>query len=197
MMFAGCYNVIAVQMRFATVFNGRLYVEREHKKTRAVAIGGVFLALSLATLFVATFIPGIELTMYAFSSFYVAFIIMESGIKGGVSFYIASLLLAAILVPNKGALLPYAMFFGLYGIVKYLIEKIKIIPVEMILKLIFFNISYMIGLLFFKELFLGNISLPDMALPILIVGAQAFFLFYDYLFTLIIGFYLSRRPKTW
>jgi hypothetical protein len=172
-------------------------VERKHKKsTLRVATGGVLLALSIATLFSATFIPGVELTLFTFSSFYVAFIIIESDLKGGILFYVASLLLGAILIPNKGALLPYAMFFGLYGIVKLLIEKIKKIPIELILKLVFFNISYAIGLLFFKELFLGNIDLPNLALPVLLVGAQVFFLFYDYLFTLVIGFYLSSRPKS-
>lgn len=170
-------------------------ISDQKKSTRTVAMGGVFLALSMATLFLATFLPGIELTLYAFSSFYVAFIIIEAGLKGGVLFYVATVLLAAAIVPSKGGLLPYAMLFGLYGIVKYLIEKLKRTPIEIIVKLLFFNSSYGVGLLFFKGLFLGNIKLPSLALPVLIIGAQMFFLFYDYLFTLVIGFYFSRRPK--
>ncbi|MBR0596375.1 hypothetical protein [Sinanaerobacter chloroacetimidivorans] len=172
-------------------------VEKQSKSTRSVAVGGIFLALSIATLYAATFIPGIELTLYTISSFYVAFILIETGPGGGLLFYTASLLLSALLIPNKIGLIPYAMFFGLYGIVKYYIEYSKKLPMaaEILLKLLFFNISIGIGLVFFKELFLGAFQVPDLAFPILAAGAQIFFLFYDYLFTLAIGFYLKTRPR--
>lgn len=167
------------------------------KSTRAVALGGVMLALSIVTLFFAAFVPGVELTLFALASFYVAFIIMETDIKGGWVFYLASTLLSALLVPNKFAILPYAMFFGLYGIVKYYIEKIRKQSIEIPLKLLFFNIMCAAGILLFQEAFLGNIALPDVALPVLIIGAEIAFLFYDYLFTLGLGFYLKRKPKHW
>ena len=163
-------------------------------RARAVATTGIFLALSMVTLFFATFIPGIELTLYAISSFYVAFIMVEVGVRGGWLFYVASVLLSAMIVPNKAGLIPYAMFFGLYGIAKYYIERISKLPIEIPLKLLFFNVSFGIGLIFFQELFLGAISVPDLALPILIIGAQIFFLLYDYIFTLVICFYLKQKP---
>lgn len=170
-------------------------VNDRKKSTRALATGGIFLALSIVTLFIATIIPGVELTLYAISSFYVAFIIVESGARNGMLFYVASVLLGLLIVPNKAGLLPYAMFFGLYGIVKYYIEKIRKTPFEIVLKLLFFNVSYGVGLLFFKELFLGSVNLPDLAWPLLIIGAQGFFLFFDYLYTLVVGFYLAKRPS--
>ncbi|MEL7655763.1 MAG: hypothetical protein AAGU75_07630 [Bacillota bacterium] len=165
--------------------------------TKTVATGGVFLALSIATLFGATTVPGIELTLYTFSSFYAAFIIIEISTRAAWLFYFASVLLTFAILPNKGALIPYAIFFGLYGIVKYYIENFKKINqlVEIILKLLFCNIIFALGYIFFKELFLGTIQLPDVALPFIIIGAQVFFLAYDYIFTLIIGFYMKRRPK--
>lgn len=162
---------------------------RETKSTRAVATGGIFLALSIATLFIATVVPGIEMTLYTISSFFVAFVIVEAGAKGGWIFYLASVVLSALLIPNKVGLFPYAMFFGVYGIIKYYIERIKSTPFEILLKLLFFNITLGIGLVFFREMFLGSIQLPDLAFPLLLIGAQVFFLFYDYLFTLAIGFY--------
>lgn len=168
---------------------------KQSKSSRAAAITGIFLALSMATLFIATFIPGIELTLYAISSFYVAFIMVEVGSRGGWLFYVASVLLSALIIPNKAGLIPYAVFFGLYGIVKYYIERLNKLPLEIPLKLIFFNISFGLGMVFFQELLLGAIELPDLALPIIIIGAQIFFLLYDYLFTLVIEFYLKRKPK--
>ena len=166
----------------------------QSKYSRSVATTGIFLALSMVTLFVATFIPGIELTLYAISSFYVAFIMIEVGARAGWLFYVATVLLSALIVPNKAGLIPYAMFFGIYGIAKYYIERLNKLPLEIPLKLIFFNISFGIGIIFFRELFLGTIQVPDLALPIIIIGAQLFFLLYDYIFTLVIGFYLKLKP---
>ena len=47
------------------------------------------LALSVVTLFLASFVPGFELTLYAVSSLYTAVMIMETRVKGGGLFYIA------------------------------------------------------------------------------------------------------------
>ena len=52
-------------------------------KTKAVAISGIFLALSIVTLFAATIVPGIELTLYALSSFYIAFVMIEISLSAG------------------------------------------------------------------------------------------------------------------
>ena len=165
--------------------------------TKTVAMGGIFLALSIATLFAATTVPGVELTLYTISSFYVAFIILEISVDAGLIFYFASVIITFAVIPNKGALVPYTIFFGLYGIVKYFIENyIKFSQlVEIALKLLFCNIMFFIGFFFFSKMFLGTIHIPDVALPVMIVGAQVFFLVYDYIYTLVIGFYLKRRPK--
>lgn len=164
---------------------------------RAIALGGVFLALSMVTLFLATITPGIELTLYTLSSFFVAFVVIETDIKGGWVFYFASVLLSAILIPNKAAILPYAMFFGLYPVVKYYIEG-KRTPykwLELLIKLAFFNFIFGVGVFFIGHLFLGAINLPKIALPLLIIAAQGGFLFYDYLFTIVVGFFMRKRQR--
>ena len=166
-------------------------------KTKTAATGGILLALSVVTLFGATFVPGIELTLYALSSFYVAFAMIEISQSAGWIFYIASVLLAFILVPDKSGLIPYAFFFGLYAIIKLYIEKSKKFPqpLEIFFKLVFCNAMFALSFILFGELFLGPIQVPEVALPIILGGAQIFFLAYDYIFTLVIGFYLKRRPK--
>ena len=165
--------------------------------TKKIATGGVLLALSIATLFGATFVPGIELTLYALSSVYVAIIILEFTVNTGWLFYFASVMLAFIIIPNKGALIPYTIFFGIYAMMKYYIESFKKIsqPVEVLLKLLFFNLMFVLGFIFFGMLFTGAIRIPDLALPIILLLAQVFFLAYDYILTLMVGFYLKRRPK--
>lgn len=170
----------------------------ETVKTRKIVIGGVLLALSAATLFGASFIPGIELTLYALSSVYVVIMIIEFSPSAGWLFYFASLLLSFVLIPNKAAIVPYAIFFGVYAIVKYYIESTKKLhqAVEIILKLVFGNLMFTMGFLLFGTAFTGVIQIPDLALPVLAVGVQIFILVYDYILTLVIGFYLKRRPKS-
>ncbi len=160
-----------------------------------MATGGVFLALNIIVLFLASYMPGVELTLYAISSFFVAFVIIESSVKGGLLFYASSLILAFVLVPNKAAVLLFGIFFGIYGIIKYTIEKTGKLPFlfEMTLKILFFNLSFGAGIYFFRELILGAIDLPEIGNILIILGAQIFFVGYDYIFTLVIGFYLKKR----
>ncbi|MDD3169589.1 MAG: hypothetical protein PHC91_09065 [Eubacteriales bacterium] len=166
-------------------------------KTKKIATGGVLLALSIATLFGATIVPGIELTLYALSSVYVTVVILEFTVNSGWLFYFASVMLTFVLIPNKAGLIPYTLFFGIYAMIKYYIENFRKIPkiFDIILKLVFCNFVFVMGFLFFGEAFTGAIHIPDAALPVIILGAQVFFLAYDYILTLMIGFYLKQRPK--
>ncbi len=167
----------------------------QDRNTKKVALGGVMLALQMATLFLAGFVPGIELTLYALSSLYAAIIIIETNISGGLLFYIASVLLALLIIPNKAAILPYIFFFGIYAVIKLLIEKIGKQLIEIPLKLVFFNTSIGAGIILFKSMFLGNINLPEYSNLLLVLGGQLLFLLYDYLFTLLVAFYKKRFSR--
>lgn len=167
----------------------------QDRNTKKVALGGVMLALQMATLFLAGFVPGIELTLYALSSLYAAIIIIETNISGGLLFYIASVLLALLIIPNKAAILPYIFFFGIYAVIKLMIEKIGKQLIEIPLKLVFFNTSIGAGIILFKSMFLGNINLPEYSNLLLVLGGQLLFLLYDYLFTLLVAFYKKRFSR--
>ncbi|MDP4092558.1 MAG: hypothetical protein Q8920_04285, partial [Bacillota bacterium] len=86
---------------------------------KRTAFGGILLALSAVTLFLATTLPTSRFALYALSSFYVAVFIMEFGIKAGWIFYTASCLLGFIAVRGgiSGWVL-YILFFGLYSTIK-------------------------------------------------------------------------------
>lgn len=163
------------------------------EKSRTIALGGVLLALSAASLFLASFVPGIELSFYALSSFFTAAMVVEAGAKGGWMFYFASALLTFFLIPNKGAALLYAVFFGLYALVKFYIEQIGKTPLEILLKLLFFGSAVFVLLYFFKELFLGAVGIPvEYPLCLLLAASAVIFLLYDYVFTMVIQFYRHR-----
>lgn len=170
-------------------------------KTRDIATGGILLALSVITLFGATTMPGIELTLYLLSSVYVTIVVIELKPRMAFLFFFASLILSFVLIPNKVGLIPYLFYFGIYPVAKYYIEKGRKFsrPMEIVLKLVICNAALVIGYLIFGELVIGSIKLPDLPMPALLitvaVGVQVLFLLSDYILTLVIGFYLNRRPK--
>lgn len=157
-----------------------------------MALGGICLALTLIFMFAGSIAPGIELTLFAISSLFVAVMIIESGLSGGILLYVAAVLLGAILVPNKIALIPYAFLFGYYGIFKYFIEKLKTVSAQLVSKVVFFAAILSIGMLGFKELLLGAVELPDYPVAVLIVAGVIFMMLYDYIYTLAINIYLTK-----
>ena len=97
----------------------------KNKNVYKITLGGICLALTLVFMFGASIVPGAEMTLYAVSSLFIAVMIIETGVKGGAALYAAAVLLGLLIVPNKIGILPYACVFGLYGIVKFYIEKVK------------------------------------------------------------------------
>jgi hypothetical protein len=167
-----------------------------NKRTQNIAIGGICLAGSVLSVFMASVVPGAELTLYAVSSLFVAVMILEAGMKGGWMLYAATVLLGLIVVPNKLALIPYAFFFGLYAIVKYYAEKKRRPAVQLAIKGAVFLGVFGTAYLFFRELFFGNIQLPDFPTPILVLAGMAFLYLYDFIFTQLLQIYRKRIRRT-
>ena len=163
-----------------------------NKNTFKLALGGICLALTIVFMFAGSIVPGIELTLFAISSLFVAIMIMETGVGSGILLYVAAVILGLILVPGKTALIPYIFFFGYYGVVKYFIEKLQRGISQIMIKVIFFAAVISIGLLGFKELLLGAIELPDYPTAVLIIGGIVIMLVYDYIYTLVIQIYISK-----
>lgn len=161
-------------------------------KTSKIALGGICLALTVVFLFAGSIVPGIELTLFAVSSLFTAVMIMETGPKGGILLYVAALLLGIAVIPNKLAMIPYAFFFGYYGIFKYYVEKLKHRYLQLILKIVFYALVLCIGLIGFKNLLLGSIHLPEYPVGALIIAGILMLIVYDYIYTMLIGFYMRR-----
>ena len=87
----------------------------------------------------------------------------------------------------------YALFFGVYGLVKHFIEKLNKISIEIVIKLVFFNIVLTIGLLALK-LFGVNIEMK-FSVWIMYLLAQPVFLVYDYALSTLITMYYKKFHK--
>lgn len=162
--------------------------------TKRLSVSGILISLTVIVLFLATSLPINKLSLFALSSFFVAVIIIEFGVGLGWVFYFSSCLLAFIVVPNKIELIPYLLFFGAYGILKFYIEKLNKILLEYILKLAIFNAYMLVSLLIIKKFFLDNINL-NLPWWIIITGVEAAFIIYDYVYTLFIQYYKEKLKK--
>jgi len=161
-------------------------------KSKYIVESGLLVALTIVILFATSIVPISTLSILTVASCLIPISIIRTSIKNALLVYIASSILSFFLVPTNIAIY-YTLFFGIYGIIKYFIEKFKNIFIELIIKLIAFNLLLGIGYLITKS-FLGIIS-PKFSFWILWIIAQGAFLVYDYALTLAISFFLNRFHK--
>lgn len=165
-------------------------------KSRQVAMGGVFVALTVLALLAVSYIPNSKLFFYGLSSLFVSFVVVDLGIRAGWIFYLASSLLSLLLVANKLLVIPYLAFFGLYGLVKYYLESMKKPMLEYLLKGCFCAISQAALYLVFTRLFAQNIESQIPIYYLFFILLITFFV-YDYLYTRFLSFYIySFRKKS-
>jgi hypothetical protein len=168
--------------------------DRRSSGTKRLALNGILLAMTVITLFFATIMPTSRLSLYALSSFYIAILVIEYGIKNAWVFYGASCLLALVIIPDKPGLVPYIVFFGAYGIVKYYTERRNNRVLEYVIKLAYFNLCLAAALYLARQFFLEGVKI---SVPLwgVIIGLEVVFVVYDYVYTLFILYYRDRLKK--
>jgi hypothetical protein len=163
-------------------------------RSKKVALGGVLGTLCMICLYAAVYLPINRIFLYGVSSIFCGIILMETGAKWSWTFYIATSALALLIIPNKIGVIPYILFFGLYGIIKYYIEKLKILALELVLKGTYFLLSAVCIAAIIKDLFLGNVYSKFPLWMLGIAGVVIFYL-YDYVYSRFIGYYVTRLKK--
>ncbi|HHW48039.1 MAG TPA: hypothetical protein GXX14_05405 [Clostridiaceae bacterium] len=162
--------------------------------TKRIALNGILGSLAVVAVFLATVMPTNRLSFFALSSFFVSVVIIEYGIKNGWAFYISTSLLALIVVPNKVEVIPYAIFFGIYGIVKSYIERLGRVMLEYVLKYVYFNACLACIVFVVREFFLETVDLR-FSWWLVIIALQGVFLVYDYVYTLFIRYYINKLKR--
>lgn len=164
-------------------------------KSKEISRGAILTVLSVLILYASTVLVTTKLSLLVAGSIIVAVGVIELKVRGALLVYVSSSVLGVILVPDKLFMISYICFFGCYPILKYTVERIDMLILEWILKLMLFNITAIAGY------GLANIFLIDrveIAFPIwaLVILMQGLFAAYDYGMSLAIGYYLDRiRPK--
>jgi hypothetical protein len=157
--------------------------------SKKIAYSGILLGLNIVLLLISNLISINTMFFMGLASLIISVIVMEYGVNTGVVFYIASIILSFVVMPNKAQWLLYILTFGIYGLVKYFIEKGRPIYIEVILKLIFANLVAVILYLILKNIVIIPINI------ITIIVYQVAFLVYDYVYSLFIEYYNEKIKR--
>lgn len=159
----------------------------KNKKTSFIAKGGLFTALGFIFVYLSTIVPVNKAYLLAIASCVIPLSLITTNVKNAIVVYMATSILALVICGPKITVVLYIIFFGLYGLVKYYIEILRKLYLELILKLLFLNIDLTI-LFFIYKLFFPSLLKVAMPLYIAIAAAQVAFLVFDYILTVFINY---------
>lgn len=162
-------------------------------KSKNMSISGITISLIIISLYAGTILKSNKIFFIALSTYFEAIPIVKCGIKSGILSYIASSILAIILIPNKIYALMYILI-GIYPIGKLFFERFSTF-FEFLLKYLWFNITCIIIYTFLTKYMLINDILIRNRETILIIVFQFIFFIYDYVFTRFIIFINYRILK--
>lgn len=122
------------------------------KQSSKVALGGMLVALSVVIL-----IPSaMELFVYALpamAGILTMFAVIELDKKWAAGIYAATSILGLLLVPNKEAVVIYAVFFGYYPILKAVVESKLPRAAEYAVKFLVFNVALVLDFFIMTKIF--------------------------------------------
>lgn len=157
--------------------------------SKKVAYGGILLGINLVLLLLINIISINTLFLMGIASLLISIIIMEFGPKSGIAFYIGSLILSFIIMSNKAQWIIYSLTFGIYGLIKYYIERDIPIYIEYILKLLFSNLAIVIVYFLIKSFIYIKLNL------FILIGLNIIFLVYDKVYSSFIDYYNEKLRK--
>ncbi|MBS6502960.1 MAG: hypothetical protein KH415_15290 [Clostridium sp.] len=158
-------------------------------KAKEITLSAILVALTNIILYLNFLLPISTISILTLASLLIPIALIKGSIKSAFLVYIASSIIGFFILPINIILL-YILFFGIYGIVKYYIEKLNKLYLEIFFKIIFCNISLFISIFVFKSFI--AIEITKLPLWLLWIIAQPVFLIFDYALTLLISFYMQR-----
>jgi len=126
---------------------------------KKIALSGVFAGLSLALMWMVSFVPSMDYALPAAAGMLTLLLVAELGPAWPLGVYVAASALSALLLPNKMVALLYAMFFGYYPVLRHVLEKKLPKWLAWICKFAVFNAAMVAG--YYLAVFVFNIELSD------------------------------------
>lgn len=157
-----------------------------------VAYPAILGALSLILVYIGAIAPSGSWGIVAVAGLFPAAAVISVSWKAGALCWAGVSVLAFFLVPDKFCALLYAVLFGLYPIVKALIERIQRRLPEYLLKLVFFNAAFTVLYLTMKAALLASLPSALSVAWVLYLAGNVVFLIYDFGFSKLISLYIVR-----
>lgn len=160
------------------------------KQTLHVAYGGVLTAFSLILLLLASIVPASGWGLCIAAGTLPSIPLVRGQARVGLIIYAATALLAFLIVPGKRYVVAYTLLFGIYPMIKHAIERIRVLPLEWVCKLLYAGALGLLVLGLFRR---GLVPLGERVadLPYLPLwcGFLLAFACYDILFSKIIALF--------
>lgn len=160
-------------------------------QTRKLTLTGILSAVIVLALVLESIVPTGRLGFYVLAAFILSIILLECGFKYAWAGYAVTSLAGFFIVPEKLNVIPYIAFFGIYTVLKYHIESLRTVWLEILLKLAVFNL-FLWPAWGLARTFLPDVLTRGWGVPVAGVVLQILFLLYDYLFTLWIRYYFEK-----
>ncbi len=160
-----------------------------------IAYPAVLGALSLIFVYIGAVVPSGNWGLVAVAGLFPAAVVISVSLKAGFLCWAGVSVLSFLLLPGKFCALLYTVLLGLYPMIKALIERLHMIALEYILKLIFFNAAFTLIFLVTNAAMLASLPAALGVTWVLYLAANVVFLIYDFGFTKLIVFYITRISR--
>ena len=164
-----------------------------------ITVGAMSAAIGVLFMFAASAVPAGKLALLFLASLVIWIPLnSEKGLLHAFLVYIATGAITFLIVPDKKFFIIYALFFGIFGMGKYIIEKfIKDKFLVFFVKLIVCNVFAGAYILLTAKLFEIDIItlLPALPLYVLIPLMEIAFVAYDLVYTMCAKFFDDKLRK--
>jgi len=162
--------------------------------TKYLARTAMLTALGVVLISLSGMLPTARIALAGMAGILPAVIVVRDGPGRAYLLFVASALLAALVAPDKGSVLLYALFFGHYPMAKCYIERLGKLVLEWALKLILCNSVVTLCTAAFSMFFTGEFEALGGLLPVVYAVTNIAFVVYDIGFSKLIAFYVKRMP---
>ena len=95
----------------------------KRRSARGIALGGIMTGAALAFLYLGSVLPACAMALAAVAGLFPAAVFLAQGTVTGLVSYAAAAILGFLLLPEKGCVFLFAVFFGYYAVIKLAAEK--------------------------------------------------------------------------
>ena len=165
------------------------------KSARSITYPALLGAVSILLLYGSAIAPTESIGLVALAGVPCAGVVIAGGASAGLLCWGAVSVLGLLVVPDKFCVLLYAAMFGLYPVIKSQVESWQRRSLEIIGKLVFFNLAFTVVVMVTKAVALGSLPFPQLHLALVYLLGNVVFLIYDFGFSGLIAAYLSHMRK--